>query len=655
MKPYKNNNTQSLSSTLKSTPRDTIKNNIKDNDNDITLSTSTNQNKAILLLPSYLNEAFDSVEGVYHYLSTIEKIELFAKTALDASKPSSTQLGALIAIYLFISKNKELNNDTRHMVLQLCINFLRSYTKYNELFLIAAIDITARINDNLFINTNTDLITLFLTDINFPILQESAFNCLFHNGYNGLKTLINICKKYTSYQKFILSRMLETPHIQHIIIVRGLINEFYTKDSKRINMALAALNRLYWIVRGEDNVESAIAELFENPKINKNLIASTLRTSGELGLKMICGLATTHRDFSVRNAICKALGHTITKEKMKFLFLKMTFTKPEYTNKKSPLVKYKGSDIPVCSNEYDYNDDNSFLEVNADEFLASLTRMLTLEYNHSNPILTKDRNLFNSLYSYSKLNLPESSHKLYPLCTHLQDIEPQIEKEFESYYLISNEIVSTLISCTKDKQPLVRVSSVKSLGQLSKSKCSDVTQKAITPLILLLNKEKDESVIPEILLSLSNFDLSLHKTEINRLINQYLPSQNSSISQATLTLIPQMKNTLSDYSIGVLKQFILSKEVNKFLYAKALLLSGEKGENILIRLMNKDDVKLQASIANAFSFADPNSSNIDFITEALLNKKGSTSQLVRKNVNETLGILGQYMSVNVNLKDFVKK
>ena len=71
--------------------------------------------------------------------------------------------------------------------------------------------------------------------------------------------------------------------------------------------------------------------------------------------------------------------------------------------------------------------------------------------------------------------------------------------------------------------------------------------------------------------------------------------------------------------------------------------------------MNKDDVKLQANIASAFAFADPNSSNIDFITESLLNKKGSTSQLVKKNVNETLGILGQYRSVNVNLKNFVKK
>lgn len=653
MKPFKNNNPQSLSSTLKSTPRDKIKNN--NTDNDITLSTSINQNNAISLLPSYLNEAFDSVEGVYHYLSTLEKIELFAKTALDASKPSSTQLGALIAIYLFITKNKELNNDIIHIVLRLCLDILRSYTKYNELFLIAAIDIITRINDNLFIDTNTDLITLFLTDINFPILQASAFNCFFHNGYDGLKTLINVCKKYTSYQKFILARMLETPHIQHIIIVRGLINEFYTKDSKRINMALAALNRLYWVVRGEDNVEFAIVELFDNPKINKNLIASTLRTSGELGLKMICGLAINHRDFSVRNAICKSLGHTIIKEKMKFLNLKLTFTKPEYDNKKSPLVKYRGSDISVCSNEYDYNDDNSYLEVNADEFLASLTRMLTLEYNHENPILTQDRNLFNSLYSYSKLNLPESSHKLYPLCTHLQDIEPQIENEFKSYYLISNEIVSTLIACTKDKQSLVRASAVKSLGQLSKTNCSEITQKAINPLIFSLNKEKDESVISEILLSLSNFDLSSHKNEINRLINKYLPSQNSSISQATLSLIPQMKNTLSDYSIETLKQFILSKEVSKCLYAKALLLSGEKGENILIRLMNKDDVKLQANIASAFAFADPNSSNIDFITEALLNKKGSTSQLVRKNVNETLGILGQYRSVNVNLQNFVKK
>ena len=48
-----------------------------------TLSSSqNNKDPSLNLLPSYVNEAFDAIEGVFHYLSTTEKIELLIKNNL---------------------------------------------------------------------------------------------------------------------------------------------------------------------------------------------------------------------------------------------------------------------------------------------------------------------------------------------------------------------------------------------------------------------------------------------------------------------------------------------------------------------------------------------------------------------------------------------
>ncbi len=622
-----------------------------------TLSSSqNNKDPSLNLLPSYVNEAFDAIEGVFHYLSTTEKIELLIKNTFDASKPTTCQLGSVILIYLYINKHTEIVQEMEPSLLNLCVMILRNYTKYNELFLIAALDIISYINNVDFIIANTDLITLFLTDINYPVLQESAFNCLFHCGYKGISLLINVANKYPAYQQFILTKLLDTPHIQHIIIVRELINEFYTKDSKRINFALAALNRLYWIVHGEDNIEFAISELFNNQKINKNLIASTLRTSGVLGTKMISGLARNHKDFSVRSAICKALGHVLTAEKIKLIEIKLLNEKAEFNPRKSALLRYKGSDIPVCSSEFD-NDKTceGYIEVNADEFLASLNRMLTLEYNHSNPILNRKQQTINSIFSYSNMHIDECASQFYPLSTHIDEIRNK-EELSQEIYTITPEIINAFTYCVKDKQPLARISAITSLGQLaSYYPSTQFIQKSLTVLLSQIKVEKDNNVLSSLLTSISFFDLSSHIQEINQLIFYYLQSSNQLLVQSSLCLIPQLRNCLNDASIEKLKQYVISKEVNKIKYARALLLSGDKGENILIHLMDKDDYKLQTSIAGAFAYTKKDSSNIDFIIEALLKKKNSPSQLVRKSVIDTLKILSEYKSANIKVRDYISK
>ena len=257
------------------------------------------------------------------------------------------------------------------------------------------------------------------------------------------------------------------------------------------------------------------------------------------------------------------------------------------------------------------------------------------------------------------MHIDDCVSNLYPLNTHLNDIKVDEESE-KDIYPITPEIINALTHCIKDKQALSRISAVTSLGQLSLYYPSvQFIQKSLTAMLSQIKVEKDNNVISALLTSISYFDLDNHKQELkedlNQLILSYLQSSNQALVQSSLSIIPKLRNCLSDASIDKLKQYVISKEMNKIKFARALLLSGDKGENILIHLMDKDDYKLQTSIAGAFAYTNKESSNIDFIIEALLKKKNSPSQLVRKSVMDTLKILSEYKSTNIKVKDYISK
>ena len=78
-------------------------------------------------LLSNLNEAFDKIEGIIHYLSLPEKIEAFIQLVQNSTYSQSTRLGGLIVIYLLTSRiiNDEHSDESVPSVLpsinNLCI------------------------------------------------------------------------------------------------------------------------------------------------------------------------------------------------------------------------------------------------------------------------------------------------------------------------------------------------------------------------------------------------------------------------------------------------------------------------------------------------------------------------------------------------------
>ncbi len=65
--------------------------------------------------------------------------------------------------------------------------------------------------------------------------------------------------------------MLNTPHIQKILIIKALMNEVLGNFSERRQAALAALNRMDDLV-GETEAIITLAKLFTNPRVEKILL-----------------------------------------------------------------------------------------------------------------------------------------------------------------------------------------------------------------------------------------------------------------------------------------------------------------------------------------------------------------------------------------------
>ena len=612
------------------------------------------QKSDINYLSNYLNDAFEVYEGVYHYLNYQDKIEFFIKIILDEKNYSPhLRLGSLIAIYNLLNNNNCNYNNIKKLI-DICLQIIINFQNYYEFYLCICLDILSLINDKEILLNNIDLISLFLTDDNFPYLQESSFNCIFHLGNIGIKTLIEISKNYPKYQEFILTKLIETPHIQNIIVVKELLNELkMNKSFQIITDALLALNQLYWIVSGQENYQYKIAELYEDEKIDKFLISSVLRTSGKKGNELLTNLLKNHPNFSVRSSICKVFNKRIFYLD-KFLNIKLNFNRQKNINNNPNLFfKYHFSDsLPVCDERYDKINNKNYLEIYSEAFLAGLNRFQEKNfYINSDPILTNEGKTINSIFSYDRLMEINNLENFFPLKNHLNDIKQKNNIDFINQYKITPEIINSLCNALIDKVYIVRDNAGKTLTKIGYPE----TQNAIKPIlnIIMTSKEKDEKIYSNLFKILSSLNLQNYLDEIIELIrnnfNKY--SNNQKIIQSTLLLIPHLKNNCPEDILDYLEKFLLLSHVDLISFAKSLIFAGINGENKLINLFNtkKNNYKLISNIANAFSYCEVDSPNIDLIIEILLNERNSKSALVRKNILLTLINLSKYEYISTYL------
>ena len=201
---------------------------------------------------SALNETLTLLDPVFEGLSLNEKIEKLIQLTTDERR--SARLGAVVALYLICKKySNEIDEEHKGVIIENIVSLLQTYEKQEELFLVSCLEICSLYGPIEILINNISLICMFITDFNCPKLQKATFNCLMNFGYEGIKTLIDLASKdYQDYQNYILNSLIQTPHIQKIIIIKALLNDIYSNNFERRNIDLIAINRMHELVNDID-------------------------------------------------------------------------------------------------------------------------------------------------------------------------------------------------------------------------------------------------------------------------------------------------------------------------------------------------------------------------------------------------------------------
>ena len=386
---------------------------------------------------SAFNETLSLIDNIFDELNLTDKINKLLELSNDESK--KVRLGALVCLYLLIKQNFDsLDENTKNLIVSEIISLLQSYEKQDEIFLLSCLEICSLFGPHEILIENFGVICMFLTDFNFPKLQLASFHCLMCTEYNGISILIELASKdEQDYQRYILNQLIHTPHIQRIIIINAIFNELYSNDYKKRNIALSAINRLNYLLNEQETLQK-IADLFNEPKIDRQFVASILRN--KYGEKYLLNELRTNKDQDIRTAICSVLCYRFSKKIIPF---KIRLDN-NYNNDISSMnlnipgsfYTYQGKVCPVlvpCTknideileneeNEYNgrknhlnkilnmINDTNEdWIEINQRDFLAALQRMIQIQYDHKNPQLIFDENnLFNFL-DHLKLDMNSTS------------------------------------------------------------------------------------------------------------------------------------------------------------------------------------------------------------------------------------------------------
>ena len=105
----------------------------------------------------------------------------------------------MIGLYLILKKH-DIGEKYKNTILEITIDLIKEFESHEEIFLIALMELlcidlflkSALYGSNKIIVDNIQLISMFLTDFNFPKLQKSAFNLMMQMDFEGIKVIKKI-------------------------------------------------------------------------------------------------------------------------------------------------------------------------------------------------------------------------------------------------------------------------------------------------------------------------------------------------------------------------------------------------------------------------------------------------------------------------------
>jgi len=122
-----------------------------------------------------------------------------------------------------------------------------------------------------------------ITDSSDLLIKEKAIQTLADFDYPGLFALLDLTNKdFDELPLDILNRLAQVPEIQARVIVPSLLNSLSSGDSKKKYSSLAALNRMFGMIRYGGGLPVLI-NLLNEGNIEREIIASCIMASGPSG------------------------------------------------------------------------------------------------------------------------------------------------------------------------------------------------------------------------------------------------------------------------------------------------------------------------------------------------------------------------------------
>ncbi len=657
---------------------------------------------------SALNEALGLLDSYFGDLSLNEKISKLLELSNDVLK--KVRLGAMVGLYLLLRKNFDtIDDNTKNIIISEIITLLKSYEKQDELFLLSCLEICTLFGPHELLIENFGVICMFLTDFNFPKLQLASFHCLMCTEYNGISILIELASKdEQDYQRYILNQLIHTPHIQRIIIINAIFNELYSNDYKKRNIALSAINRLNYLLNEQDTLQK-IVELFNEPKIDNQFVASILRN--KYGEKFLLNELKTNKNENIRCAICSVLCYRFPK---KIMPLKIKLDNG-YNNISNMVLNipgsfytYQGKVKPVlvpCTKTIDEileNEDNEYdgrknhlnkvlnmindtsedwIEINQRDFLAALQRMIQIQYDHKNPqLIFDDNNSFNFLDHLKLTNSIQNNEDENNNDNDNDNNDSNVIKEEKSninnniffYVRKYNNIFDLKVVGQNENEDLEGIDTeheyiseevIKALGKCLSDYSVKVRDAAATSLGIIGLPEASIA-IDDLIDNINDDDVNV-KSKILWDIGRIAPAVDNSainevalciqnnmwkVKKATLYALSQFGNRCNKNIIPYLINLLKESPINKQLIAETIVKLGIEGENALLLMMNNEpdnNYKLKSAVIRGYSFADITSPNIDFILESIFKQCNNEFSAVRKACIFTIHELAERAQDNI--------
>ena len=659
---------------------------------------------------SALNETLSSLDNIFNELDLNGKINKLLELTNDESK--NIRLGSLVCLYLIIKNNyNSIDEKNKNNIITEILSLLQSYEKQDEIFLLSCLEICTLFGPNEILLENFGVICMFLTDFNFPKLQLTSFHCLMCTEFNGISILIELASKdEQDYQRYILNQLIHTPHIQRIIIINAIFNELYSNDYKKRNIALSAINRLNYLLNDEETLRK-IRELFDEPKIDNQFIASILRN--KYAEKLLLNELKTTQNEEIKSAICSVLCYRFPKKIKPFKIKLDSSDKDIFSmNQNIPgsFFNYQGKICPILvpctknideileNEEIDYevkknhvnkilnmiNDTSEeWIEINQRDFLAALQRMIQIQYDHRKPQLILDENNEFNFLDHLKLRLAQKDQEKNN--SDNENIEDNEQNEIKqenkksdlynqyNYIIKYNTILGIKTDIPQENESelegidleheYISEEIIKSLGKCLSEYSDKVRDSAATSLgiiglpessiaiddLILHLKDKNVEVRSKIIWDIGRIAPAVDNSIIGE-VALCIQSNMWKIKKATLYALTQFGNRCNKNIIPYLINLLKESPINKQLIAETIIRMGIEGENNLLLMMNSEpdsNYKLKSAVIRAYSYADITSPNIDFIIESIFKLGNNEYPSVRKACIFTIHELASRANENI--------